>query len=65
MTWAEKYVFRRRIKAFGLWVLMAGFLLGIFDYPLQALVCCGAAFVMVGWALNDENNERQGPTGTT
>jgi hypothetical protein len=64
MTWAEKYVLRRRIKVFGLWVLVAGFLLGILDYPLQALVCFCAAFIMVGWALNDENNERQGPTGT-
>ena len=65
MTWAEKYVFRRRVKAFGLAAFVVGFLLGLFDYPMPALICLGCACVMCGWALNDENNERQGPTGTT
>ena len=64
MTWGEKYVFRRRVKVTGLWILIIGILLGLVDYPLPALIFLGAACPMVGWVLYDENEERNGPTGT-
>ena len=64
MTWGQKQDLRRALKILGLSQFIVGFILGMLDLPLQALICFGAALGMIGWALNDENHDNK-PTGTT